>query len=139
MSRFVDSNIWLYAYIASGDDQAKHLRARRAIEGHPDPLTISDQVITEVAANLLRKGRLPEVDVMTRLQDMTGRCRVLRVDLAVHTRAHALRLSDPSVCSYWDSLIIAAALESGCSEVWSEDLQAGRVIDGRLTIVNPLA
>jgi predicted nucleic acid-binding protein len=36
-------------------------------------------------------------------------------------------------------LIIAAALEAGCSELWSEDLQAGRVIDGRLTIVNPLA
>jgi tripartite ATP-independent transporter DctM subunit len=36
-------------------------------------------------------------------------------------------------------LIVAAALESGCTELWSEDLQAGRVVEGRLTIVNPLA
>ena len=41
--------------------------------------------------------------------------------------------------SYWDSLIVAFALESGCTELWSEDLQTGRVVEGRLTIVNPLS
>lgn len=39
--------------------------------------------------------------------------------------------------SFWDSLIIAAALESHCTMLYTEDLQYGQVIDGRLTIVNP--
>ena len=39
--------------------------------------------------------------------------------------------------SHYDSLIIAAALESGCSTLYSEDLRHGQVIDQHLTIINP--
>jgi predicted nucleic acid-binding protein len=38
--------------------------------------------------------------------------------------------------AFWDGLIVRAALESGCSILYSEDLQAGRKIEG-LEIVNP--
>jgi predicted nucleic acid-binding protein len=38
---------------------------------------------------------------------------------------------------WYDSLIVAAALEAGCSALLSEDLQHGRIIDGRLTVRNP--
>ena len=44
-------------------------------------------------------------------------------------RAHGYRL--------YDALIIAAALEAGCTTLFSEDLHEGQVIDGRLTIRNP--
>ena len=40
---------------------------------------------------------------------------------------------------YWDSLIIAAAIESGCSLLYSEDLQDGQIIFQRLTIRNPFS
>jgi predicted nucleic acid-binding protein len=40
--------------------------------------------------------------------------------------------------SYWDSLIIASALETGCSILFSEDMQDGQVIESTLTIRNPL-
>jgi len=39
--------------------------------------------------------------------------------------------------SYWDSLIIASALESGCSILYTEDMQDGQLIEERLKIVNP--
>ncbi|MFC2171763.1 PIN domain-containing protein [Acidobacteriota bacterium] len=39
--------------------------------------------------------------------------------------------------SYWDSLIISAALSSGCRFLLSEDLQDGQDLDG-LTVLNPL-
>lgn len=136
MSRFVDSNIWIYAYVASGD-AARHQRARSAVEGLLD-LYISDQVVTEVAANLLRKAHLSESDILLRIEDLAARCIIVRLDMTIHRRAGRLRAADQRAFSYWDSLIVAAALESGCSELWSEDLQAGRVIEGRLTIVNPL-
>ena len=37
----------------------------------------------------------------------------------------------------YDSKIVASALEAGCTTLYSEDMQNGLVIDGRLTIVNP--
>ena len=40
--------------------------------------------------------------------------------------------------SFYDSLIIAAALEAGCTRLLSEDLQAGQTIDG-LRIEDPFA
>jgi predicted nucleic acid-binding protein len=33
---------------------------------------------------------------------------------------------------------VAAALDAGCSTLYSEDMQHGQVVDGRLTIFNPL-
>jgi predicted nucleic acid-binding protein len=39
--------------------------------------------------------------------------------------------------SIYDSLIIAAALESNCSILYSEDLNNGQVIEGKLTVKNP--
>jgi predicted nucleic acid-binding protein len=40
--------------------------------------------------------------------------------------------------SYWDSLIIATALQTNCSILYSEDMQHDRLIEGTLKIVNPL-
>ena len=36
-----------------------------------------------------------------------------------------------------DSLLLAAAVEAGCSTFLSEDLQHGQVIEDALTVVNP--
>ena len=38
--------------------------------------------------------------------------------------------------SFYDSLIVAAALEAGCTRLYSEDLQHGQQVQ-RMTIVNP--
>jgi predicted nucleic acid-binding protein len=39
--------------------------------------------------------------------------------------------------SWFDSLIVAAALECGCQTLYTEDLQAGQTIDGTLVVINP--
>jgi predicted nucleic acid-binding protein len=41
--------------------------------------------------------------------------------------------------SNWDSLILAAAVHCGATVLYSEDLQAGLEVDGRLTVRNPFA
>jgi predicted nucleic acid-binding protein len=40
--------------------------------------------------------------------------------------------------SYWDSLIIAAALQNNCSILYSEDMQHNHLIEDKLRIINPL-
>jgi predicted nucleic acid-binding protein len=47
------------------------------------------------------------------------------------------RLARRYTLSHWDALIVAAALTARCDLLYSEDLQDGLVVDGRLTVVNP--
>ena len=49
----------------------------------------------------------------------------------------ALRLAGQHGFHIDEALIVAAALEADCVTLYSEDLQSGQVIDGRLTIHNP--
>jgi predicted nucleic acid-binding protein len=65
---------------------------------------------------------------------------VLRPLLAVHSSPtlyfEALRIAEKHRLSWYDSLIVAAALEGNCETLYSEDLQHGRTIEG-LRIENP--
>ena len=48
----------------------------------------------------------------------------------------ALRIRQVYGFSYWDSAIVAAALELRCDRVYTEDLTHGQVVE-KLTIFNP--
>ena len=50
----------------------------------------------------------------------------------------ASQLRQTLALSFWDSLIVAAALDAGCTTLYSEDMQHGQRISDQLTIVNPL-
>lgn len=39
--------------------------------------------------------------------------------------------------SYWDSLILATALENNCNIIYTEDMQHNQIIENKLKIVNP--
>lgn len=47
-----------------------------------------------------------------------------------------MKISKETQYSYWDSLIIAMAIDTGCSVLYSEDLNNGQEIEG-LKIINP--
>lgn len=49
----------------------------------------------------------------------------------------ASRLRENYSLSYWDSMIVAAALEAGAAILYTEDMQHGLVVAQQLTIVNP--
>ncbi len=49
----------------------------------------------------------------------------------------AIALGERYQLSHWDSLIVAAALRANCDTLYSEDMQHGQLIDGRLTVINP--
>ena len=55
----------------------------------------------------------------------------------VKTHEAALQIAERYTYSICDGLIIAAALETGCNILHSEDLQDGQVIENSLTIRNP--
>lgn len=53
------------------------------------------------------------------------------------TIIYATRLAQRYSLSWFDALIVAAALECGCDTLYSEDLRTGQLFDGTLRVVNP--
>jgi predicted nucleic acid-binding protein len=58
------------------------------------------------------------------------------VPITLNTHTSAVALARDHRLSFFDALIVAAALEAGCDTLFSEDLQHGRTI-GTLRIENP--
>jgi predicted nucleic acid-binding protein len=134
---FVDTNIWLYALVEpqSAPDSEKHRRAATFIRGLTRPV-VSSQVVRELCRNLVRKSAMTEPDLQRLIRDWYPSCDVHASNEEQHLLASRLRES--TGFSFWDSLIVASALDAGCSTLYSEDMQHGQVIDGRLTVLNPL-
>jgi predicted nucleic acid-binding protein len=60
MRCFIDSNVWLYAFI-EGQDRAKTVKASALIRAN-EPV-VSTQVVNETCVNLLRRAAFTEEDV----------------------------------------------------------------------------
>ncbi|MCL1934593.1 MAG: PIN domain-containing protein [Candidatus Azobacteroides sp.] len=122
---FFDSNIWLYLLLEKGSE--KSLIAKNYIESSilKDQVVISWQVLNEVSVNLLKKGFTEEqISAITKWL-----CRIATVqDFTEEILLKASFLRQKYLISYWDSLIVAAALESNCGFLISEDMQNGQKI-----------
>ena len=62
-------------------------------------------------------------------------CAVVPVSVATHEKA--IDIAERTGYSIYDSLVLAAATIANCHTVYSEDMQHGQVIEGRVTIRNP--
>jgi len=96
---------------------------------------LSTQVINETCSNLLKKTALSEERVRALVKAFYEKYIV--VDVEQHTFLLASPLRGSYSLSYWDSLIVASAIESGCEVLYSEDMQPGLHIEDSLVIVNP--
>lgn len=130
---FVDTNVWLYAFIASDESGHKSSLAREVIEGQD--VFISTQVINEVCVNLIKKAGFGEAQISGLIESFYEEYPVVEIDSTILLAASSLR--QKYSFSYWDSLIVASAIESGVEILYSEDLQNGLLVEGRLKIVNP--
>ena len=130
MTAFIDTNVLIYGQEAG----AKSETARRVILAGG---VISVQVLNEFAAVLRRKFGLEWAVIADSLADIrTALGPVRPIGVEIHTSAVALARSRGF--SFHDALIVASALDAGCETLLTEDLQAGRRVNG-LTIVNPFA
>jgi predicted nucleic acid-binding protein len=124
---FVDSNIWIYLF--TSDDVSKNEFARNfIIENAPNEniFVITYQVINEVGAVLKRKKKFNEEKIQFVIDAMLELCLVQ--DFSREIVIHASELRRKILVSYWDSIIIASAIASGCKFLTSEDLQNGQKI-----------
>ncbi len=130
---FVDTNIWLYSLIQSDNDD-RHRHAADLLLQLDCPV-INSQVIRETCSNLIKKSLMKEDQLRVLIHGWYQGCKVIHSNASQHLLASRLR--DTHSFSYWDSLIVAAALDAGCTTLFSEDMQHGQIIENCLTIVNP--
>jgi predicted nucleic acid-binding protein len=99
---------------------------------------ISFQVVQEALQALTRRARrvMPDVDARELLHEVLTPLWQVQPTPALYERA--LQVQTKQGFSFYDSLIVAAALEAGCKRLLSEDLQHGQKI-GSLRIENPFA
>lgn len=133
---FVDTNILIYAH--DRDAGTKHLKAARIVEDLWDRQAgvLSMQVLQEFYVNVTRK--IPKPLSRAQARDVIEAYAVW--PLALNGPASLMKASDIEErhgISFWDSLIVAAALELQADRLLSEDFQHGRRIEGMI-VENPL-
>lgn len=125
---FLDSNIILYAL---GNDLSKKQQAQALINKQA---VISTQVLSEVANVCLKKFLLPHDLVEQWINLLIQETRVEQVTSEIVL--HAIKQSKSLQYSFYDSLIVATALNAKVEIFYSEDMQHNRQIEN-LKIVNP--
>jgi predicted nucleic acid-binding protein len=130
---FLDTNLLVYA--DAGDEPVKQSRALALIGEHRRGGTgvLSTQVLQEYTNVALRKLLLPPALVRERLQ-FFSRFEVVMTTPALI--ADALDLHVLRSISFYDALIVQAAIAGGCAQLMSEDIQDGAILGG-VTVVNP--
>ncbi len=133
---FFDSNILIY--FADGADPQKQQIAEKLIKNAVinDNGVISTQSLQEFFAATTRKLMCSKEKAKDYLEIFKDSFAVEQISVT-----HILKAVD--ICiknqfSFWDSLILAAATQSGCVICYSEDLTNGQIVEG-VKVVNPFA
>ncbi len=133
---FLDTNVLVYSFdLSSPVKQAiarewiqEALRSRRGV--------ISSQVVHEFLNVALSKFARP-MGVTEAREYLRGVLQPLCQHFpAVGGIDHALLLREQTGCAWYDALVLAAAIETRCAWLITEDFEHGRKV-GPLTIHNP--
>ena len=134
MTRFVDTNVLIYAACTAPGDEIKREQARTVLLN--DDLALSTQVLQEFywqATHPRRIDRISHDDARGHILDLR-RYAIVPVTLDVVDRA--LDLTQRYQIAYWDAAILAAARLGGCDTLLTEDLGDGQVYSG-VRVANP--
>ncbi len=126
---FLDTNILIYSIgnIVPKKRTAVSLIGKYAV--------ISTQIIAESANVMCRRLNCSYSEIRS-VTDKFAEKMNLHI-ITHHIIRTAFDIAEKYGYSYFDSQVIAGALESGCAILHSEDLQHNQLIENRLRIINP--
>jgi predicted nucleic acid-binding protein len=133
---FFDSNILVY--FADSADPQKQQIAENLIKNAVinDNGVISTQSLQEFFAATTRKLLCTKEKAKEYVENFSDSFTVEQVSVPLILKA--INISIKNQFSFWDSLILSAAIQSGCIICYSEDLTNGQIVEG-VKIVNPFA
>ena len=134
---FLDTNVFIYALLSS-----EPLKRQRALQLVEQALAgrqgcVSYQVIQEFANVSTRKFAKRFTHDQCKQFIEAAMQPLNRVASSPELLNAALGLQAETRYSFYDSLVIAAALQANANVLYTEDLQHNQLIAGTLRIVNP--
>jgi predicted nucleic acid-binding protein len=135
MKCFFDTNVLVYLF--DGDSPDKRKRARVLFQEHTDAgdIVLSTQVLQEFYVAVTRKLARP-LDAGAALEAVSSFAELPMVQIDTKLVLAAIHRSRHSQISFWDGLIVQAAIEGRASTLYTEDMQHGQMLDG-LRVTNP--
>ncbi len=127
---FIDTNVVIYSL---SQDQMKQTIAIQLLAQNP---VVSVQVLSETANIMRRKLGFDIASTQTVVRRIANECKTVQ-HLSFNTLQSGLNLSANYGFSHFDSLIVASALETNCTTLYSEDMHHGLMVNQTLTIINP--
>jgi len=127
---FIDTNVFIYLY--SEDETLKRDISHRAVDKYD--CVVSTQVLSEFSNVCIGKLKRSSDEVGLAIDEITKQTRVSLIEN--HIIKSALEIHRRYGYAYFDSLIIASALNSECRYLITEDLADGQIIDNKLIVVN---
>jgi len=127
---FFDTNVFVYA--VAQDDRRSHPAEELIAEGG----IVSVQVLNEFAAVVRRKTNMRWTEVRLALESIQVLCPE-PLPITLDTHKEAIAVAEKYGYKIYDALIVASALEARCTILYSEDMQDGQDIEGKMTIRNP--
>ena len=135
MPSFVDTNILVYA--EDRDAKSKHEVARDLVLGlwNDREGVLSIQVLQEFYVNVTRKLKKP-LRPAAALDAVREYLTWKVVENTGSLLVQAAELQQRAQLSFWDAMVVRAAIQAGCDRLYSEDLNAGQRFDS-VVVINP--
>lgn len=126
----LDTNILIYAFGKEDDTRkqiAKQIIAKCNI--------ISLQVVNETVCVLLKKFKFSPEELEKVVE--FAKQKFIISELNINTLDQTLKIYARYGFSFWDSMMVASAINNHCPILYSEDLHHNQIIEGKLQIINP--
>jgi predicted nucleic acid-binding protein len=130
---FIDSNIFVYAKVEQPGCH-KHELAKQFLKELEGEIIISVQVLNEFY-NVLGKYKIADMAIQESINEILKNVNLETITLDTIKTCWEIKIKYKY--SYYDSLIIASALENNCFILYTEDLHHEQLIEKKLKIINP--
>jgi len=127
---FIDTNILIYL-LKDNTGKAEIIASRI----NSSKNFISMQVVNEFCNVALRKLNFTYKTLDLTITKLSENFIISKIDIS--TIKKAIEIKEKYKFSYYDSAIIASALENNCSILYTEDMHHNQLIENTLKIVNP--
>ncbi len=137
MKFFFDANV--LASLIDADSPDKRKKARSLFQKHVEAgdILLSTQVLQEFYVVVTRKLARP-LDAAVAAEAVSSFAELPLVQIDSELIVSAIHRSRNNQLSFWDALIVQAAIEGHASTLYSEDMQHGQMLDG-LRVIDPFS
>jgi predicted nucleic acid-binding protein len=132
---FFDTNVILYAYSKLKNSKKEIANSKIFSHENNNSIFISNQVVNEFINIAYKKFELDSKQIESAILELDNCFNI--VNFSTITQIKAVSIKEKYKFQYYDSLIIATALENSCTILYSEDMQHDQIIENQLKIINP--